>query len=72
MGQGNSRTSRRDEKTMITLDYLMSYSKIQLKLKDLLKEAGAILTDSKEDAEVDLSINAITKDSLISLLNENK
>ena len=27
---------------------------------------------SKEEAEVDLSINAITKDSLISLLNENK
>ena len=72
MGQGSSMTSKRDEKSMITLDYIMSYNRIQLRLKDLLKEAGAILTETKDDVEIDLSINSITKDSLISLLTENK
>ena len=43
--QGNKRTSRQDDVTMNTFDYLQSYSKIQLKLRDLLKDAGAILTD---------------------------
>ena len=45
--QGNQRTSRQDDITMNTFDYLQSYSKIQLKLKDLLKDAGAILTDKE-------------------------
>lgn len=43
--QGNKRTSRQDDVTMNTFDYLQSYSKIQLKLRDLLKDAGAILID---------------------------
>ena len=32
---------------MGTFDYLQSYSKVQLKLRDLLKDAGAILTDKE-------------------------
>ena len=43
--QGFQRTSKQDDVTMNTFDYLQSYSKIQLKLADILKEAGAILTD---------------------------
>lgn len=45
--QGNKRTSRQNDVTMGTFDYLQSYSKVQLKLRDLLKDAGAILTDKE-------------------------
>lgn len=45
--QGNERTSRQNSVTMGTFDYLQSYSKVQLKLRDLLKDAGAILTDKE-------------------------
>lgn len=45
--QGNERTSRQNDVTMGTFDYLQSYSKVQLKLRDLLKDAGAILTDKE-------------------------
>lgn len=45
--QGAQRTSRQDNVTMGTFDYLQSYSKVQLKLNDLLKDAGAILTDKE-------------------------
>ena len=93
--QGNERTSRQDDVTMGTFDYLQSYSKVQLKLRDLLKDAGAILTDKetitktvikeKVDEEgniiettteeqeipvdVNLSISAISKETLIDLLS---
>lgn len=93
--QGNERTSRQNDVTMGTFDYLQSYSKVQLKLKDLLKDAGAILTDKetitktvikeKVDEEgnilettteeqeipvdVNLSISAISKETLIDLLS---
>ena len=93
--QGNERTSRQDDVTMETFDYLQSYSKVQLKLRDLLKDAGAILTDKetitktvikeKVDEEgniiettteeqeipvdVNLSISAISKETLIDLLS---
>ena len=45
--QGNERTSRQDDVTMGAFDYLQSYSKVQLKLRDLLKDAGAILIDKE-------------------------
>ncbi len=45
--QGAQRTSRQDNVTIGTFDYLQSYSKVQLKLNDLLKDAGAILTDKE-------------------------
>ena len=80
---------------MNTFDYLQSYSKIQLKLADILKEAGAILTDKdtitkevikekvdddgnivesiieKKEIPVDinLSLNTITKETLIDMLS---
>ena len=38
-------TSSRNEITMGAFDYLQAYSKTQLKLNNLLKESGAILTD---------------------------
>ena len=35
------RTSRQDDITLGTFDYLQAYSKVQLKLNDLLKDSGA-------------------------------
>lgn len=91
---GSEMTSKIDEVTKGAFDYLQSYSKIQLKLKDLLEDAGAILTkenvvkstiiektvDEKGNViqeiekevstpvDVDLSLNSITKETLIDLL----
>ncbi len=70
-GQGNSITSSNDTTTLISLNYLQSYSEIQLKLYDLLKECGAILTDSPDNVDYNLSINSVTRDTLISLLSNN-
>lgn len=75
---GNARTSSRNRKTSGAFDYLRSYNQIQLKLNDLLVEAGAILTTSptmpnkskKTKVDFDLSLNSITKESLIDLLNK--
>ncbi len=71
-------------------DYLSNYSKTQLKMNDLLKEAGAIITDTpktkitkvtlipdgtsyekleEKDVDIDLSINSITKETIIDLLS---
>ncbi len=70
-GQGNARTSINDDTAIITLNYIQAFARVQLKLNELLKESGAILTDSAEDVDYDLSVNSITKDTLISLLNDN-
>ena len=43
----NVRTSRQNDITMGAFDYLQAYSKTQLKLKDVLKDAGAVLTDKE-------------------------
>lgn len=87
----STRTSRQDDVTLGTFDYLQSYSKIQLKLNDLLKDAGAkiisepaykkiivqvdeegneISQEEKEfPADIDLSTNAISKETLVDLLS---
>lgn len=84
------RTSRQDDITMGAFEYLQTYSKVQLKLNDLLKDCGAIISDTpkitetikemNEDGEeilttrevpvdIDLSLNAITKETIIDLFN---
>ena len=55
------RTSRQNDVTMGTFDYLQSYSKTQLKLRDVLKDAGAILTDKE----------LIEKEVVRQVVNEN-
>ena len=71
-------------------DYLSNYSKTQLKLNDLLKDAGAIIADTpkikttkitvipdgtryegleEKDVDIDLSVNSITKETIIDLLS---
>ena len=77
---------------MGSFDYLRTYNMLQLKLNDLLKDAGAIVIDQPQysivqrtvmpdgtsqdsiqtmDADIDLSLSNITKDSLIHLLSGN-
>lgn len=84
-------TSARNEITMGAFDYLQAYGKTQLKLKDLLIEAGATITDKptimktavrhldngstvttmvEEPVDIDLSLNTITKETLIDLLRD--
>lgn len=85
-------TSTRNSITMGSFDYLRTYNMLQLKLNDLLKDAGAIVIDKPQysimqrtvmpdgtpqdsiqtmDADIDLSLSNITKDSLIHLLSGN-
>ena len=90
-GGVSRRTSSQDDFTLGAFDYLQSYNKIQLKLNDLLKDAGAIITDTptitrivvstdaetgeqvsvetEEPVDLDLSINAITKDTIVGLFS---
>lgn len=83
-------TSRQDNITMGAFDYLQAYSKTQLKLNDLLKDCGAIVSDKptttetikevneqgeeiltkkEKNVDIDLSLNAITKETIINLFN---
>ena len=75
----SSRTSCQNEITMGAFDYLQSYSKIQLKLNDLLKEAGALVVDTPEiptdgciskPVDINLSPSVITKETIIEILGE--
>ena len=88
-GRSCSTTSINDITTGM-FDYLSNYSKTQLKLNDLLKDAGAIIVDTpkiktakvtvipdgtryegleEKDVDIDLSINSITKETIIDLLS---
>ena len=58
------RTSRQDEITIGAFDYLQSYSKTQLKLRDVLKDAGAILTD-KEIVEKEVETQVVDEEGKI-------
>ena len=54
----------------ITLrEYIVHDSENRCSLKDFLVKAGAIMVDKREDADIDLSINNLNKDSIISLFN---
>lgn len=86
---GSVRTSRQNNVTMGAFDYMTSYVKTQLKLNDILKEAGAIVVetptiktkvvkviDGVEEWEtveipvdVDLSLESITKETIIDVLS---
>ena len=50
-------------------EYIVHDSKNRCSLKDYLIKAGAIITEKAEDADIDLSINNLNKDSIIGLFN---
>ena len=89
LGNLDSISSRNDKILMGAFDYLKTYNEKQLKLNDILKEAGAIITNSSKifvdtgatnengediveevDVDIDLSLNSITKETIIDLLGE--
>jgi len=48
--------------------YLVDYYKNTIGLRELLVDAGAVLVEDKEDAELDLSPEALEKDTIINLV----
>lgn len=52
-----------------TLNYLLTQATNPIKLKDILIKAKAVLVDSPDDCDIDLSIEKIEKDTFIQLLS---
>ena len=50
-------------------EHIVHDSKNRCALKDYLIKAGAIITEKPEEADIDLSINNLNRDSIISLFN---
>lgn len=69
---GNRRTFKDDDVYKNTLAYMQNVAKTQLKLNDLLKWCGCELVNEehKDEADIDLSPEVLTKETLISLLSE--
>jgi hypothetical protein len=65
---GRSITSSNNEFVDNARKYLASYYSNTISLNDMLEKAGAILVKEKENADIDLSIEVLTKDSIINLL----
>lgn len=68
---GKGITSRMTEEMSQAYRYYINYSKSIAKLNSILDLAGAIIVDNKEDCDIDLSLENITKDSIISLLTKD-
>ena len=67
LSTSNRRTSSNSEIEEILRKYLVNENNVKCKLKDYLKKAGAIIVNSNSDADIDLSINNLNKDSIIKL-----
>jgi hypothetical protein len=65
---GGSITSSDKEYVMQGKEYLSEFYKYAISLNEILKMAGAILVDEKEGCDIDLSPEAIDKNSIINLL----
>ena len=64
----NSRTSENSSIEEILRNYLVQESNNKCLLRDYLIKAGAIITEDKNNLDIDLSINNLNKNSLIELL----
>ena len=79
-------TASNNSYNMDAFEYLKEYNKLQVKLNDLLRSAGAIVVDKpyveyvtiledgtekieKHDVNIDLSLEAISKETIIELLS---
>ncbi|MBR4462837.1 MAG: hypothetical protein IKS51_09685 [Erysipelotrichaceae bacterium] len=66
--------SRNDDPVFVhTFNYITTVQETSLSLKDLLKECGAVIIENetdKENADFDLSLNALNKDTIIALFSE--
>jgi len=67
---GNSITSSDSDYMQNARQYLFDYYKNGINLNDILIKAGASLVDNKKDCDIDLSPDALEKDSIINLLKK--
>lgn len=67
-----SRTSSVNGVTEHVREYFEKYYTNSLNLNDLLSAAGAIFVDNPEDAEINLSMEALDKLSIITLFTDSK
>jgi len=65
---GNTISSRRHDYIDQAKTFLFDYYENALTLDECLTDAGAILVDNVEEADIDLSPEALSKDTIISLM----
>jgi hypothetical protein len=69
---GNQRSIKADkEYTKNYINYLLTYTSNIIKLKQVLLLAGAKFIKDREEADIDLSLEVIGKDTFIELLTKN-
>ncbi len=64
----NAKISGNNNLEEILRNYLTQESKNKCLLRDYLFRAGAIITEDKNNADIDLSINNLNKSSLVEIL----
>ena len=67
---GNSITSSNSEIAEQSRKYLLNFYKNTINLNDILLKAGAVIIDTKENADIDLSPENLGKDSILNLITE--
>ena len=67
---GKDITSSGNDFINFAREYLRYFYRNMISLNMLLKEAGADLVENKEDCDIDLSPEALEKDTFIELLKE--
>jgi len=68
---GRSITSSESEFVEHSRQYLLDFYENTISLNDILLKAGAKIVDNKEKADIDLSPEALEKDSILNLLKIN-
>lgn len=69
---GNDITSSNSPWLTHGLEYLFAVSKSPIFLRDILKKAGAVFVEDREEVDIDLSPEAIDKATIIELLTGGK
>lgn len=69
LSTSNRNISKNSNIEEILRKYLYQESNNKCMLKEYLIKSGAIITDTKDNIDIDLSIDSLTKESIIKLLN---
>lgn len=67
LSTSNKKTSANNSLESIVRSYLKEENIFKCKLKDFIIKSGGIITNNRNDADIDLSINQLNKDSIINL-----
>lgn len=65
--QGNSITSSNNKYTENSIQYLVDYFETMITLNSVLEYAGAILVETAKEADIDLSLESLEKDTILNL-----